>query len=128
MSRKGAARKSGSPGRRERSRRGRGSRDRGRRGFGEKVDERTEAHRLADMGWVEWGGELIWAVGFTSGGAPYGLRACDFDPADLRAMGLDVAEVDEAGLASGESWMDEPDTRRDGDVVRSGSGTDEIWF
>jgi hypothetical protein len=113
MSRKGAARKSGSPGRRERSRRGRGSRDRGRRGFGEKVDERTEAHRLADMGWVEWGGELIWAVGFTSGGAPYGLRACDFDPADLQAMGLDVAEVDESGLASRES---------------RGSGTDEIWF
>ncbi len=54
---------------------------------------------------MEWGGgELLWASGFTSGGAPYGLRACDFDPADLRAMGLDVAEV------------------------TSGSGTDEIWF
>lgn len=113
MSRKGAAGKAGSPGRRERSRRGRGSRDRGRRGLGEGVDERTEAQRLADMGWVEWGGELIWAAEFTSGGAPYGLRACEFDPADLRAMGLDVAEVDEAGLASGES---------------RGSGTDEIWF
>jgi aminoglycoside phosphotransferase (APT) family kinase protein len=23
--------------------------------------------------WVEWGGQLIWAAGFTSGGAPYGL-------------------------------------------------------
>jgi hypothetical protein len=113
MSRKSAARKSGSPGRRERSRRGRGPRDRGRRGLGEELDERTEAQRLADMGWVEWGGELIWAVGFTSGGAPYGLRACDFDPADLRAMGMDVAELDESGLASGES---------------SASGTDEIWF
>ena len=113
MSRKSAARKSGSPGRRERSRRCRGPRDRGRRGFGDEVDERTEAQRLADMGWVEWGGELIWAAGFTSGGAPYGLRACDFDPADLRAMGLDVAELDESGLASGES---------------RGSGTDEIWF
>jgi hypothetical protein len=64
------------------------------------------------MGWVEWGGELIWVVGFTSGGAPYGLRACEFDPADLRAMGLDLAEVDEAELASGEP---------------RGSGTDEIW-
>jgi len=83
---------------------------------------------LADTGWVEWGGELIWAAGFTSGGAPYGLRACEFDPADLRAMGLDVAGVDDAGLASGESWIDEPDTRRDGDVVRRGSETDEILF
>jgi hypothetical protein len=40
---------------------------------------------------VEWGGELIWAVGFTSGGAPYGLRVLDFDPADLEAMGVDRA-------------------------------------
>jgi hypothetical protein len=29
---------------------------------------------LAAIGWVEWGGELIWAVGFASGGALYGLR------------------------------------------------------
>jgi hypothetical protein len=55
------------------------------------------------MGWVEWGGELIWAVGFTSGGAPFGLRACDFDPEDLQAMGLDPA------LASEESWLDGSD-------------------
>lgn len=41
------------------------------------------------MGWVEWGGELIWAVGFTEGGAPYGLRPSEFDPEDLRAMGLE---------------------------------------
>jgi len=26
-------------------------------------DERTEAQRLADIGWIEWGGELIWAAG-----------------------------------------------------------------
>lgn len=28
--------------------------------------------------WVEWGGELIWAAGFTSGGAPYGLSVEEF--------------------------------------------------
>ena len=33
----------------------------------------------------------------TSGGAPYGLRVSDFDPADLQAMGLDGAVVDDAG-------------------------------
>jgi len=80
------------------------------------------------MGWIEWGGELIWAVGFTSGGAPFGLRACEFDPADLWAMGLDVAGVGDAELASGESWIDEPDARQDGDVVTGGSGTGEILF
>lgn len=53
---------------------------------------------LADAGWIEWGGELIWVAGFTSGGAPYGLRVCDFDRADLEAMGLDVAALDDAGL------------------------------
>jgi hypothetical protein len=77
----------------------------------EGVDERTDAERLADMGWVEWGGELIWAVGFTSGGAPFGLRPCDFDPSDLRAMGLDIAEADDAGPASAESWVEESDAQ-----------------
>jgi hypothetical protein len=72
---------------------------------------------LADLGWVEWGGELIWAVGFTSGGAPFGLRVCDFDPADLEAMGLDVAAADDAGPATAESSIDEShDWLRDGDV------------
>ena len=92
----GAARgSSGSP---ARSKRRRGSRN-GRRRLDQKV-ERSEAQRLADNGWVEWGGELIWAVGFTSGGAPYGLRVSDFDPADLQAMGLDVAALDDAGLTT----------------------------
>jgi hypothetical protein len=72
---------------------------------------------LAAIGWVEWGGELIWAVGFTSGGAPYGLRVCDFDPADLQAIGLHVAAVDDAGLATAESSIDESDDwLRDDDV------------
>jgi hypothetical protein len=97
------------------SRRG-GSRRRGRRRLDEDV-EPTEAQRLADIGWVEWGGELIWAVGFTSGGAPYGLRVSDFDPDDLQAMGLDVAALHDAGLTSAESSIDESgDWLRDGDV------------
>ena len=28
--------------------------------------------------WVEWGGELVWAAGFTSGGAPYGLSVDEY--------------------------------------------------
>ena len=110
----GAARgSSGSP---ARSKRRRGSRN-GRRRHDQEV-ERTDARRLADDGWVEWGGELIWAVGFTSGGAPYGLRVSDFDPADLQAMGLDVAARDDGGLASAEPLIDESDGwLRDDDVA-----------
>jgi hypothetical protein len=98
-----------------RSKRRRGSRT-DRRRLDSEV-ERTEAQRLSDDGWVEWGGELIWVVGFTSGGAPYGLRVSDFDPADLQAMGLDGAVVDDAGLATAESSIDESDEwLRDDDV------------
>jgi len=67
------------------SRRGQGSRDSGQRRA--KEVERTEAEHLAATGWLEWGGELIWVVGFTSGGASFGLRPSDFDPSDLQAMG-----------------------------------------
>jgi hypothetical protein len=88
--RSGATRNSS--GRRARSRRHRGSRTPGWQ------LERAEAQRLADVGWIEWGGELIWVAGYTSGGAPYGLRVCDFDRADLEAMGLDVEALDDAGL------------------------------
>ena len=100
-----------------RSKRRRGSRN-GRRRHGRGLEvERTDARRLADDGWVEWGGELIWAVGFTSGGAPYGLRVSDFDAADLQAMGLDVAAGDGAGLASAGPSIDESDDwLRDDDV------------
>ncbi len=106
MKRSGRARtSSGPPGAGERSRHGRASRGRARRQRAEQVDQRTEPQRLVDTGRVEWGGELIWAVGFTSGGAPFGLRASEFDPADLQAMGLDVTVVDDGGLASGE-WLD----------------------
>jgi len=109
----GAARgSSGSP---ARSKRRRGSRN-GRRLHDQKV-ERSDARRLVDDGWVEWGGELIWAVGFTSGGAPYGLRVSDFDLADLQAMGLDVAALDDAGLASAGPSIDDSDGwLRDDDV------------
>jgi len=85
----------------------RGSRARGRRGRSEQL-ERTQSQRVGDGGWIEWGGELIWAVGFTSGGAPYGLRVCDFDRADLEAMGLDVAALEDAGqLATAQSEIQE---------------------
>ena len=36
--------------------------------------------------WVEWGGELVWAAGFTSGGAPYGLSVDEY-----RRASMDVA-------------------------------------
>ena len=62
--------------------------------------EQGAADGLVEDGWVDWGGELIWAVGFTEGGAPFGLSACEFDPADLEAMGVTSA----AG-----SWIDDPD-------------------
>jgi hypothetical protein len=75
---------------------------------------------LADAGWIEWGGELIWVDGFTSGGAPYGLRVCDLDRADLEAMGLDVAALDDAGLleATAKSSIDKSnDCIPDDDVL-----------
>lgn len=37
-----------------------------------------DAAEAVDEGWVEYGGELIWAVGFTPGGAPFGLSAEEF--------------------------------------------------
>jgi len=63
---------------------------------------------LTDAGWIEWGGELIWVVGFTSGGAPYGLRVCDFERADLEAMGLDVAALEDAGQLATAEPIEEP--------------------
>ena len=58
-------------------------------------------------GWVEWGGELIWAVGFTEGGAPFGLRVCDFDPADLEAIGL--PGMSGSRIDGPDGWLPEPD-------------------
>jgi hypothetical protein len=112
--RNGATRNSSGP---RCSRRHRGSRTPGRPRAGEQL-ERTEAQRLADVGWIEWGGELIWVAGYTSGGAPYGLRICDFDRADLEAMGLDVEALDDAGLlaTAPSSTGESNDWRGDGDV------------
>jgi hypothetical protein len=73
-------------------RHGRGSPHRRRRRLDAHVGP-TEAERLAELGWIEWGGELIWVAGFTAGGAPFGPRACDLDPDDLRAMGLEDAAL-----------------------------------
>lgn len=66
-----------------------------------------------DDGWVEWGGELIWAVGFTDGGAPFGLHVSDFDPADLAAMGLPGASGSRIHGPGG--WLPEPDAARGSD-------------
>ena len=89
----------------------------GGRGLGEQL-EQSEAQRLADSDWIEWGGELIWVAGFTSGGAPYGLRVCDFDREDLEAMGLDVTALEKAGrLATPQPSIEEPtDWLRDDDI------------
>jgi hypothetical protein len=85
MNRSGRARESSRPSARgDRSRPGQASRGCARRHRAEQVDERTEAQRLVDMGWVEWGDELIWEV---------------------QAMGLCVTGVDDRGLASAE-WLD----------------------
>jgi hypothetical protein len=73
-----------------RTRRRHASRHRRRRRLDARV-EPTEAERLAKLSWIEWGGELIWVAGFTAGGAAFGLRACDLDPDDLRAMGPEDA-------------------------------------
>jgi len=78
-----ARRSSGSP---LGSKRRRGLRNAGRRHLGEEA-ERTEVQRLADEGWVEWGDELIWAVGFTSGGAPFGLGSLSSTPRTCKRWG-----------------------------------------
>ncbi len=69
-----------------------GSRGPGRRKLAYGLD-RLETDALAESGWVGWGGELIWAIEFTAGGAPIGLAASDFDVADLCALGLDATAV-----------------------------------
>ena len=78
------------------------------------------ADGLVGDGWVDWGGELIWAVGFTEGGAPYGLRVCDVDPADLEAMGL--PSMAGSGIASPEGWLPEPDA----DMGSDDTATDAV--
>ena len=97
-------RPSGSRGRRHRPRR-----------WGGDAARQIGGDGLVGDGWVEWGGELIWAVGFTDGGAPFGLSISGFDPADLEAMGLastSLSRIDGPG-----GWLPEPD---------AGPGSDEV--
>jgi hypothetical protein len=60
---------------------------------------------VSDVEWVEYGGELILAVGYTAGGAPFGLRASDFDPADLTALGLPASSPKSSEHAD---WSEAP--------------------
>lgn len=46
--------------------------------------------------WVEWGGQLIWAAGFTSGGAPYGLTVDEYRESSAEYAGYRGADWAEA--------------------------------
>ena len=94
--------------------RARRSRNASRRRFGVEA-EPIDADPRLDPGWIEWGGELIWALGFTEGGAPYGLRTTDFEAADLEAMGLDPGL---AGSRDNElGWFPDPDAAHQSGAV-----------
>ena len=58
---------------------------------------RTESEPEAEgEEWVEWGGELIWAAGFTEGGTPYGLTLEEFREStaiDAEARGAEWARA-----------------------------------
>src|SRR5436305_2847771 len=58
---------------------------------------RTESEPEAEgEEWVEWGGELIWAAGFTEGGTPYGLTLDEFresNAIDAEARGVEWARA-----------------------------------
>jgi hypothetical protein len=45
-------------------------------------DDVTNPSGLPD-GWEEWGGEIMFVAGHTSGGAPYGVCLEEFPPEDL---------------------------------------------
>jgi hypothetical protein len=49
-------------------------------------------------------------VGFTEGGAPFGLRVSDLGPADLEAMGLPGTSG--SRFDDQEGWLSEPDAGR----------------
>lgn len=40
--------------------------------------------RAESSDWVDWGGERVWAVGFTEGGAPFGLSVEEFRAVNAR--------------------------------------------
>src|SRR5947208_15800145 len=50
-------------------------------------DASTDEPRPGDDGWEEYGGELMWVVGHTEGGAPYGLKADEFRLANEQFAG-----------------------------------------
>jgi hypothetical protein len=57
---------------------------------------RRNESETADDGWVEFGGQAIWAVGFTEGGAPYGLTREEFD-APARSTRDEFDALDDEG-------------------------------
>jgi aminoglycoside phosphotransferase (APT) family kinase protein len=62
-----------------------------------KETSRTESEPEAEgEEWVEWGGKLIWAAGFTAGGAPYGFTLDEFresNAMDAEARGAEWARA-----------------------------------
>jgi hypothetical protein len=88
-----------------------------RRPWQSKTAERRRSSQPHSRSRLQWGGELIWVAGYTSGGAPYGLRVCDFDRAEIEAMGLDVAALHDAWLLTAASEpSDEPKAWPRGDI------------
>jgi hypothetical protein len=57
------------------------------------------------------------SFGFTAGGAPFGLRVSDFDPADLEAMGL--PGVSGSRIHGPGGWLPEPHAARGSDDARA---------
>jgi Arc/MetJ family transcription regulator len=58
--------------------------------------------------WIEWGGERIFVVGYTSGGCPYGLRAWEYaDMAEPITLELDQDLSSRAQQALGTGTIQE---------------------
>lgn len=70
-------------------------------------DDDHEPDPTGDLpeGWVSWGGELLFVAGFTSGGAPFGMRIDEFPedalPDELREARR-LAESESACRSLGE--------------------------
>ncbi len=52
-------------------------------------------------GWIEWGGQLMCVAGFTSGGAPFGLRVDEFPEEDLPDALREARRLAESESAGG---------------------------
>lgn len=59
-----------------------------------------------EFGWIEWGGESILVMGYTSGGAPYGLRADDFSDRAQAAVGGSASETDDLPRDEDDPWSE----------------------